>query len=135
MTLLCIDFGLKRVGTAIGSTDSGIAFTRNTLQRDEHLFVRLGDMIKLENVDSVLVGDPLKHDRSAGDIESELQKFLDQLKHSFALPVTLVNERYTSKIASRKLHQININAMKQKATLDSLAAQIMLQEWLDSQKS
>jgi len=132
MTILCIDFGLKRIGVAVGSTDSGLAFARDVLSNDRHLIEHLDALIKLEVVEKILVGLPLKRDRSAGDIDQELQKFALQLKKRFSLPIEMVDERYTSKIAAKKLHAIQMKAKKQKKTLDSVAAQLMLQDWLET---
>lgn len=131
MNILCIDFGLKRIGMAVGSTESGIAFPREVLLNDEKLFENLSKTITEDSIHEILVGMPLKRDMTPGDIDDKLQKFVAQLKSRFALPVELIDERYTSKIAEAKLHEIGMNAKDQKSVSDSTAAQVILQEWLD----
>ena len=132
MMILCIDFGLRRLGIAVGSTDSGIAFARDVLPNDRNLYERLDSLIKIEVIEKILVGMPLKRDRSVGDIDVPLQKFVEQLHQRYGLPVQMIDERYTSKIAAKKLHAVQMKARKQKNILDSVAAQVMLQEWLSS---
>ena len=131
MQILCIDFGLKRIGLAVGSTESGIAFARDILENDAQLFGHLQELIDRERIQKILVGMPYKKDGSAGDIQDELQHFIEQLKQRFTFPVELIDERYTSKIAAGKLHEIGMKASDQKEILDSVAAQVMLQEWLE----
>ena len=131
MNLLCLDFGLKRIGVAVGSTESGIAFARDILSNDGQLFEKLRDCLEAENIEKILVGMPYKRDGSEGDIQDSLQHFIDELKQRFGLPVELIDERYTSKIAAGKLHEVGMKASDQKGILDSVAAQVMLQEWLE----
>lgn len=129
--ILCLDFGLKRIGVAIGSTEATIAFPRDTLINDNFVLENLKLIIETENIEKILVGMPYKRDMSVGDIDPELQCFVELLKERFNLPVEMVDERYTSKIAESKLHDVGMKAKDQKSILDSTAAQVMLQEWLD----
>lgn len=131
MNVLCIDFGLRRVGLAVGSPESGVAFTRDVLLNEDGLFVKLKSFIDAEGIEKILVGMPYKRDGSDGDIQAFLQDFVEELKRRFSLPVELIDERYTSKIAAEKLHMVGMKARDQKGILDSVAAQVMLQEWLE----
>lgn len=131
MNVLCFDFGLKRIGVAIGSTESGIAFARETLMNDAVFFEKLKVLLEAEKIEKILVGVPYKRDGSDGDIQRPLQDFVRALKQRFGLPVELIDERYTSKIAAEKLHAVGMKAREQKGILDSVAAQVMLQEWME----
>lgn len=133
MNILCLDFGLKRIGVAVGSTQMGIAFPRDVVNNDSVGLEELGTLMRAEIIDHVLVGRPLKRDNAVGDIEERLQGFVHWLKNEFGLPVEFIDERYTSKIAQAKLHEIGMKVKEQKQISDSTAAQVMLQEWLDAQ--
>jgi len=133
MKVLSIDFGLKRIGTAIGSTESGIAFAREVFVNDEKIFDRLREFIEREEVEMILVGNPIQADGAVGDIHDQLEEFLDELDHITDVSVELYDERYTTKIAREKLREVGLNAKEQKGQIDAFAAQVMLQEWLDLQ--
>lgn len=134
MNVLCLDFGLKRIGVAVGSTESGIAFPRDVLFNDEKLLPKLERLLQEKKIEKVIIGKPLKRDGTVGDIDESLQVFLESLK-LFQVPLELVDERYTSKIAQAKLHRVGMKVKDQKSISDSTAAQVMLQEWLEMNAS
>lgn len=115
---------------AVGSTESRIGFPRQALIRDGDVLEKLSRLIEQEHIRTVLLGSPVKRDGSPGDIHIALKLFASQLQH-FSIPIILVDERYSTKIAQAKLREVNIAARDQKSLLDSLAAQVVLQEWLD----
>jgi putative Holliday junction resolvase len=131
MNVLALDFGLKRIGVAVGSTLSGIAFPRDVLMNDSNVFVNLSRILSDERIETILVGSPLKRDGAAGDIDVQLQQFLASLRE-MRIPVEIVDERYTSKMAQEKLHRIGVKVKDQKDVSDSIAAQVLLQDWLDA---
>ena len=131
MNVLAIDFGLKRIGIAVGSTESGIAFSREVLRNDENLFDRIAGITDLEDVKRIIVGMPFKRDGSVGDIDQELQEFILALEHKTSIPVELADERYTSKIAQSKLRELGVKEKAMKTKIDAMSAQVILQDWLD----
>jgi putative Holliday junction resolvase len=131
VVLLSLDFGLKRIGVAVGSTDSGVAFPREVILNDHRVFENIGDIIAKDHVEKILVGNPLKRDGAPGDIVAKLRQFVQQLKARWKLPIELVDERYTSKIADRKLAAAGISQKAGKQFQDSIAAQVVLQEYLE----
>jgi len=131
MNVLALDFGLKRIGVAVGSTESGIAFAREILLNDAVLFQSLDKLLKKEHIQKIVLGTPLKRDGSEGDIDTELSMFLKSLE-MFDLPVELMDERYTSKMARIKMKDLHLRKTERKDPIDSFAAQILLQEWLES---
>lgn len=133
--VLALDFGLKRIGVALGSTHSGIAFSRDLIPHDDQALRKVFDLIESESVKTLLIGNPLKRDGEAGDIDEDLQHFVSQLRKGTDADIHLVDERYTSKIASQKLHHIDVPERQQRELKDSLAAQIILQQWLDQYSS
>lgn len=133
MKVLAIDFGLKRIGLAVGSSEAGIAFPRDVLLNDDQCWVGLKELVDRESIQLALVGMPLKRDGAPGDIDDELQHFLGKLR-DLVEDVQVVDERYTSKMAQSKLREIGMKSKDQRDVLDSTAAQILLQEWLDQQR-
>jgi len=129
--LLALDFGLKRIGVALGDTDSGIAFPREVLLQSDSLIDEILQMVDQESVSVILIGNPLKRDGQPGDIDEALQAFAQQLQQQFSGEIIFVDERFTSKMATQRLHDIDLSEKQQRGMKDSLAAQIMLQEWLD----
>jgi putative holliday junction resolvase len=132
MNILAIDFGLKRIGIAVGTTAAGIAFPRVALVFDHTVVEQLDALVQEEDVEWILVGTPHQHDGAPGSIDHELQDFVKRLHQSCKLPVELVEERFTSKMAQSKLRAVNMKEKDQKSVRDSVAAQIFLQEYLDS---
>jgi putative Holliday junction resolvase len=130
MNVLALDFGLKRIGVAVGSTVSGIAFLRDVLPNDSETLQNLQNLLEHEKVGKILVGMPFKRDGSAGDIEASLQVFLESIR-AFEIPLELVDERYTSKMAREKQKDLHLTRSERREPVDSIAAQIFLQEWLD----
>jgi len=133
MNVLALDFGLKRIGLSVGSTESGIAFVRDVLMNDADCFQSLDALVDQEHIAHILVGMPYKRDGASGDIHGELTSFLEELKSRYSLPIVLFDERYTSKMAREKLKDLELTKSERKEPIDSFAAQILLQEWLESQ--
>ena len=131
MNVLGIDFGLTRIGISVASTESGIAFPREVVKRNDHLFDVLEKIIKTDDIQQVVLGLPLKRDGSVGEIYSELDDFAEEIKERFNVPVELYDERYTTKLAEYRLSKAGIKAKDHKDIADSVAAQILLQEWID----
>lgn len=131
MKVLAIDFGLKRIGVAVGSPDTGLAFTREVLLNDERLFKHLERLIQEDHIELVLIGMPYKRDTEPGDITQELERFAQELQKRFSLPMEYFDERYTTKMAQEKLNDLQLKKSQRQEPIDSLAAQILLQEWLE----
>ena len=135
MNILALDFGLSRVGVAVGSTDSGIAFARKVLKNDQHLFDNLEDMVNEDFIDHIVVGMPYMRDGKHGDIYDKLMDFVEELKERFKLEVELHDERYSSKIAEHRQKQVAHSRSARRDFADDLAAQVILQDWLERQQS
>lgn len=129
MKVLSLDFGLKRIGVAIADTKAGIAFPRLVILNTKAVFDELVHLIHEEKIDRILVGMPYKRDNSVGDIDEQLQEFVRRLQELLKIPVDLIDERYTTKLAEQKLADVKKHVRFK--YVDSIAAQIILQEWLE----
>jgi len=131
--IMAIDYGLKRTGIAVTDPLQIIASGLTTVETPK-LMVFLKDYFKRETVELVLVGEPKNWDDSDTHATPLVREFLLRLQKEFpALPVLTVDERYTSKMASRAMIDMGLKKKQRqnKALVDEIAATIMLQEYLE----
>lgn len=131
MNILALDFGLKRIGVAFGDTTTGMVFPREAIMNDDQCFQAIGAILKASNIKKILVGEPKRRDGAAGDIVEELRQFVDAIRSRFHIPIELVDERYTSKIATQKLQHAGFSVKAGRQLHDSVAAQVILQDWIE----
>jgi putative Holliday junction resolvase len=125
MKILGIDYGTKRIGLAV-SDDIGMLARELTILSPKDFFLQISTIIAEQEVTELVVGLPLN--MSGGDSEKtkEARAFAKQLEDTFKLPVHLMDERLSSSMAE--------NLPGGKENVDSLAAQIILQNYLDKNK-
>ena len=131
---LGIDIGTKRVGIAITDSTKRIAFPYETIsfKDNELLLGRIKDIILQENVEKVIIGDPVNTQGQRSCLTEKLYEVIDFLKENLNIDVELYDERYSTKIAHQDLRAINISNKKRKKIIDKSAAAIILQDYLDS---
>ncbi|GHD69118.1 Holliday junction resolvase RuvX [Jeongeupia chitinilytica] len=132
-TILAFDFGEARIGVAMGSTELGIAHpleTIATVETDKR-FARIEALIAQWQPALFVVGLPLGIDGEEQLASRLARKFANRLTGRFGLPVTLVDERYTSKSASMALDDTGLRGRRQKPVLDQVAAMQILQAHFD----
>lgn len=130
--ILAMDYGLKRTGLAVTDPLKIIATGLTTVDTPQ-LFNFLKEYIKKEPVELFLIGEPKNLDDSDTHITKQVQAVMLRLKKEFPLiPVTGVDERYTSKMASRAMIEMGMKKKQRqdKKLIDEIAATIMLQEYL-----
>lgn len=132
--ILCIDYGLKRVGIAVTDNSSIIAYPLITLE-NKNLLSFLDNYFKKEDVNTVIIGDPVTYGKES-NIKDEIDKFINVFKDKYKKDIILFNERYTTKIAQYYLHGSDIKKKykKDKTLLDKISATILLQSYLNSSK-
>lgn len=127
-TVLAFDFGEKRIGVAIGNTVTRQARALATLEprSGEERFARIAALIAEWAPQRLVVGLPCHPDGTPHAMSQRCRRFANQLHGRYALPVALVDERYSSAEAAREL-----GAGVPKAAIDAEAARIILQQYLD----
>ncbi len=132
-TLLAFDFGEKRIGVAVGNSISRTAQPLLTIQdeRNAPRFAAIAGLIGEWQPAALVVGLPCNDDGSPHELTRLCQRFANRLKGRFGLPVILVDERYTSTAASSRLNEAGIRGIRQKPLLDQVAAQEILQAYLE----
>jgi len=132
-TVLAFDLGLKRTGVASGELALGIAHPLTVIQADS-TDARLAAIDKL--IDEwqpvlLVMGLPLHPDGGEHEMTRVARNFARKLELRYFMPVFLVDERYTSAEAEAALHAQGIHGKKNRAHLDAVAAQRILQGFFD----
>lgn len=122
MMYLGIDWGTKRIGLALGDSETKIA-TPFKIARD---IDEIKKIIKDEEVDKIIIGEPLKMQNSELKTQDEFLKFLESLKKEIKIPIIKVDERLSSKGADAL-----VGNKKTKASRDAIAAMLILQSYFD----
>ena len=136
MRALGLDYGSKTVGAAV--TDP-LMLTVQPLEiirreKENHLrqtLRRIGELIRDYEVGEIVLGYPLNMDGSTGERAAKTEDFRLQLISRFSLPVTLVDERLTTLEAEELMKAAGIPASEYKKYVDAVAAQIILEDWLN----
>jgi conserved hypothetical protein TIGR00250 len=136
-TVLGFDFGLKRVGVAVGTLELALAHPLETINSEVNAvrFARIATLIGEWNPALLVVGMPQHDDGTPHEFAPTCLRFANRLKGRFGLPVVWVDERYSSAAASMALSGSGVHGRKQKAMLDQVAAQQILQQYFDESES
>ena len=132
-TILGFDFGEKRIGVAVGNTVTSQAEALTTLHVESNA-ARLDAVEKLViawQPASLVVGQPEHADGRPHAVAHLAKKFGNRLSEKFKLPVAYINETLSSLEASRMLTERGVRGIAQKAEIDAVAAQVILQSYLD----
>lgn len=135
--ILAIDYGLKRTGLAVTDPLKIIASGLTTVE-SKGLIPFLKDYFSKEQVELIIIGDPKNWDNTDTHATPLVEKIMIELKKNFpAIPIQKVDERFTSKMASRAMIEMGLKKKKRqdKGLVDQIAATIMLQEHLQMHSS
>lgn len=133
---MAIDFGTKRIGVALSDelllTAQGLdTIQRRELKRDMGI---IEGIINSNGVSEVIVGIPLNMNGSYSDKTRETMAFVDELTKLVKIPVKTWDERLTSVQADRIMLEGDLSRAKRRRLSDKVAAQLILQNYLDSRK-
>lgn len=136
MRIMGLDVGSKTVGVAIsdplGFTAQGLEIIKIDEEKNEFGLKRLGDLVEQYNVDKFVVGLPKNMNNTSGPRVEASQFYGEKIAKLFQLPVEYQDERLTTVAAERMLiEQADISRNKRKKVIDKLAAQLILQNYLD----
>ncbi|HWK04757.1 MAG TPA: Holliday junction resolvase RuvX [Puia sp.] len=130
--ILSIDYGLKRTGLAVTDPLQIIATGLTTVESPK-LIPFLKDYFKNEPVELILVGEPKNWDDTDTHATPLVKEIVRRLQKEFpAIPLLMVDERNTSKMASRAMIDMGMKKKQRriKGLVDEIAATIMLQEYM-----
>ena len=139
MRYLGIDLGSKTVGLAMSDTTLTIASTYKTIFfKDEDYnstINEIKDIIKEYNITKIILGLPKNMNNTLGERAEITLKYKELLEKSTGLPVIMFDERLTSVISNSILIEADMSRKKRKKKVDSIAAQIILQDYLNKEKN
>ena len=123
-TLICFDYGEKRIGIAVGQTLTATATPVDTIlvKQGKPDWHKISKLIEHWQPEALVVGQPLHLDGTRQWITDLAEKFGRQLQGRYHLPVHYADERLSSFEARRRLKQVT--------DLDPVAAQVILETWL-----
>jgi len=134
--VLAVDPGSKRVGVAVSDPSGTIAQALVTVPAEplDTLAARLGEIARREEAVSIVVGLPRRMDGSEGPEAKSARSLAAALRKGTRLPVALVDERLTTVAAERAMIEGGARRAKRKASVDQVAAALLLQSHLDSKR-
>ena len=136
MSILCIDYGSKTLGIAVsddlGMMGHGIGTIRRSTKALD--FEALRKHIQNHGVDTILLGLPCNMDGSIGPAAQAVLAFGEELKAEFGLPVETWDERLSTFEAEDRLIGADMRSKKRRKVIDTVAAAIILQGYLDHKK-
>ncbi len=135
--VLGVDYGSVRIGLAISDLSRFLANSLETYTRvDEKTDIEhLVNIIRDRNVGLVVFGLPLNMDGTESELCGMVRSFADKLIKAIDVPVKFIDERLTSVSAEEILLNFDVTRAKRKKVIDRLAATIILQNYLDSERS
>lgn len=137
MRTLGLDPGTKRIGVAISDELNFLARPLEIIERKNAFedLKRIEQIVKLNNVNKIIVGMPINMDGSIGEKANDAKKFAETLKAIPGVEIDFFDERLSTVQANNVLIEADISRKKRKGITDKLAAQFILQAYLDMKKN
>lgn len=129
LTVIAFDFGMKRIGVAVGQTVTGIANPLPMLPARDGIphWDNIQKLIDNWQAEKLIVGHPINMDGSTQLVTHAAKRFSNRLRHRFSLPVELVDERLTTVAARDWAYETK---SRRHQSIDSVAAKLILEGWL-----
>ncbi|MDD2457648.1 MAG: Holliday junction resolvase RuvX [Eubacteriales bacterium] len=135
---LAIDYGDARIGTAVsdllGITARGLETINWNGQDSAWAMDRLVALVEDLQITTVVMGLPRRTDGKTSESETKARAMGEALAARTGRTVVYRDERYTTVLASRVLRETGVRGKKRKAVVDQVAAEIILQEYLESRR-
>ncbi len=133
MRILAVDAGSKQVGLALSDPTETIATALSTLPATpaDTLAERIASVAAAQSAERIIIGLPLRLDGSRGPEAAAAERLAAAVRKASGLPVQMVDERLTTAAAERSLIEGGVRREKRRASIDRVAAVILLQGHLD----
>jgi len=131
---MAFDYGTKRIGIAVSDSLQIIATALETVHPEE-IWNFLQNYLQQEQVETFVVGKPMRLDGSPSQSAQHVVGFMRKLKKTYpGIPVVEVDERFTSKIAAQAIAKSGLkkNKRQDKSLVDTISATLILQTYMDS---
>ncbi len=134
--IMCIDYGDARVGIAVsdllGMTAQGVETIKNTGRKA--LFERLSQLIAQYNPTKIVIGLPKNMNGTLGERAEKTYVFAERLKEIYSGVIEFFDERLSTVCAIQTLNTTNTRGKKRKDVIDTVAAALILQAYMDSNR-
>ena len=137
MRILGIDYGNRRTGVAVSDETEFLASSvGNVVESDPAKTAeKVAQIYKEQNAGKIVLGLPKNMDGSSGFRVEHTMRFKELLEELLpGVPIVLYDERMTTLAAAQYMNITDVRGKKRKNTIDTLAAKIILQDYLDSQR-
>ena len=139
MRIMGLDFGSKTTGVAVsdplGITAQGIeTITRKDENKLRQTCARIEELIREYEVGTIVLGYPKNMNNTIGDRANTTMEFKQMLEENLKVEVVMQDERLSTKEAHFYMIKADMSRKKRKQKVDSLAANIILQTYLDKEK-
>ena len=132
---LGIDHGEARIGLAISDELGMLAHPLETihLKTVSDPLARIAEIVTRDQIGMIVLGLPRNMNGTYGPASEKVKEFAEKLRAKVPCEIKLWDERLTSVAAQRSLHEAGRNVKNSRDVIDQVAAQLILQGWLDSQ--
>ncbi|MGE5297999.1 MAG: Holliday junction resolvase RuvX [Acidobacteriaceae bacterium] len=134
MRILGLDWGTVRIGAAVSDPEAEFAFALDRPIETKRPLLKIKAICEELEVGKVIIGLPKSLSGEDSSSSLKVEKFCEALKKTLAIPVETVDERFSTVQAQSKLAEAGLSAKKQRPIKDNVAAQVMLQAYLDNRK-
>lgn len=138
MRYLGLDLGTKTLGVAVSDLTGTIATSLTILRHNnnhDYLIEELKKIITEKNIETIVLGLPKNMNNTIGERGEMVLSFKEKLEKSTSLPVILEDERLTTRVAENILITADVSRKKRKKVIDKMAANIILQSYLDRRRN
>ena len=132
-----LDYGSKTVGVAISDELLLTAQGKEIIRRKEEnklrkTLARIEELIQEYGVEKIVLGLPLNMDQTPSERSQLCLEFKDKIERRTGIPVVMMDERLTTVEADEIMNEAGIRGRERKEYVDMIAAQIILQDYLDN---
>jgi len=131
--ILALDFGRARIGAAISDELQLLAHPLETIPANEEAASRVAEIVREKKVDHVVAGLPKRMNGQLGPAATEVLQFVEKLRAILPCRVVTWDERLTTVAAHRALREAGKKTRHTRRYVDQVAAQMILQSYLDRQ--
>ncbi|MBU0570479.1 MAG: Holliday junction resolvase RuvX [Candidatus Omnitrophica bacterium] len=135
--VMALDVGTKRIGVAVSDEIGMLAQARGYIERlnDRKAVEEIHLAAEKDDVGKIVIGLPINMDGTSGERACDSRRFAGRVKDATCIPVVLWDERLSTKEAERVMLSADVSRKKRKEAIDKLAAQIILQGYLDAREN
>ncbi|MEA3489570.1 MAG: Holliday junction resolvase RuvX [Candidatus Omnitrophota bacterium] len=137
MRIMGLDIGTKNIGVAVSDETGTIAQGREVVRRtsEDSAITRIERIVEEYGVAEIVLGLPINMNGTVGERAEDSMKFAKKLEKRTGLPVKLWDERLSTREMENIMIKASVRRSRRKEVVDKLAAQIILQSYLESRKS